>query len=447
MPIFKKIRTYYWLIQSFGKRHYKIILTTSVLALVLALLLSFTVKYLPSPKKTIRIAKIGKFSSGDIPEDIKRHLSQGLISLDGQAHLKPALAQTWQIDPNGKTYLFHLKKLYWQDQTPLKAQDIKLPFKEVKTVYPNDSTVKFELQEPFAPFIYFLSQPILKNQTIGIGPYRLEKLQINKGILQRIVLTSSKEKLIYKFYPTETSALTAFKLGEVDKVPNLSYYPQEFKNQARIKLDSTTDYWRIATLFFNNNDSNLSNKSIRQALAYAIKDKSFGYQRAISPISKKSWAFNPNVKTYRYDFKHAQKLFTENVKHPENFHLEIKASIQYLDIAEKIAADWRQAFKIKTNVSVNPNLGEGYQVALIDFKTSLDPDQYSIWHSTQTTNFTHYQNLKIDKLLENGRKTVSLKLRKQIYQEFQRFLLEDSPAVFLFYPQEYSLTRQRFLPF
>ncbi len=447
MIVFKKIRTYYWLTQSFLNRHYKTILTTTLFTLTFIGLLSLTLKYLPTPKKTIRLAKIGKFDSGDIPPDIKKHLSQGLISLDTQGKIKPAIASEWNISPDGKTYLFKLKPLKWQDGSQLKSKDIKLPFKEVKTIYPDDHTVKFELKEPFAPFLYFLSQPLLKNQKYGVGPYFLQKIQIKKGILQRIVLVSNKEKLIYKFYPTENSALTAFKLGEIDQINNLSYFPEDLQNQPHINLSSTTDYWRIATLFFNNNDSNLSNKSIRQALAYAIKNKSFGYQRAISPISEKSWAFNPNVKTYTYDLSHAQKLFTENVKHPENFHLEIKTVLQYLDIAEKIAQDWRQAFHIKVNVSVNPNLVEGYQVALIDFQTSLDPDQYSIWHSTQDTNFTHYQNLKVDKLLEDGRKTINQKLRKQIYQEFQRFLLEDSPAVFLFYPKEYSITRQKLIPF
>ncbi len=447
MRIAKKFRSYYWLVQSFLNRHYKVILTSSLLTFTLFALVSFSLKYLPTPKKTIRIAKIGKFTSGDIPLDIKQKISNGLISLDEQNKIHPAIANSWQISSDGKTYLFKLKSLKWQDGSPVKSQDIKLPFQEVKTSYPDEHTIKFELREPFAPFIYFLSQPILKDKQYGVGNYVLKKLQINKGILQRIVLISSKEKLIYKFYPTENSALTAFKLGEVDQINNLSYLPDDLKNQPHINLNTTTNYWRIATLFFNNNDANLSNKSIRQALAYAIKDKSFGYERAISPISKKSWAFNPNVKTYTYDLNHAQKLFQENVKHPENFHLEIKTALQYLDIADKIAQNWRDAFHIKVDVSVNPNLGEGYQVALMDFKPSLDPDQYSIWHSTQDTNFTHYQNLKIDKLLEDGRKTLDHKLRKQIYQEFQRFLLEDSPAVFLFYPREYSINRQKLLPF
>ncbi len=441
--IFKKFRTYYWLTQSFVARHYKTILYSSLITLVLFFLVSFSLKHLPAPKQTIRIGRVGKFNSDSIPLDIKQKISYGLISLDEKGKLKPAMADKWQISPDGKTYAFHLKHLKWQDGQPLRSSDIKLPFKEVKTTYPDAETVKFQLQEPFAPFLYLLTQPILKQQKYGVGEFYLDKLKLNQGILEEIIISSNRQKLIYKFYPTEDSVLTAFQLGEVDRVDHLTYYPKQFENQPHLTLKANTDYWRIATLFFNNNDSNLSNKTIRQALAYAIKDKSFGYERAISPISKKSWAFNPNVKTYDYNLEHAQKLFKDNVKDPNSFQLEIKTALQYLDIAEKIASDWKQAFHIKVDVSVNPNLGEGYQVALIDFHPSLDPDQYPIWHSTQPTNFTHYQNLKIDKLLEDGRKTLDRNLRKEIYQEFQRFLLEDSPAIFLFYPQEYTLQRNK----
>jgi peptide/nickel transport system substrate-binding protein len=83
-----------------------------------------------------------------------------------------------------------------------------------------------------------------------------------------------------------------------------------------------------------------------------------------------------------------------------------------------------------------------YQILLADFTPPIDPDQYSIWHSTQNTNFTHFSNLKIDKLLEDGRRTSDQKLRKEIYQDFQRFLLEDCPAVFLFKSNSYSISRK-----
>jgi peptide/nickel transport system substrate-binding protein len=80
-------------------------------------------------------------------------------------------------------------------------------------------------------------------------------------------------------------------------------------------------------------------------------------------------------------------------------------------------------------------------LAILD--TPDDPDQYSIWHSTQeATNITHYENPRIDKLLEDGRSEIDLASRRRIYLDFQRFLVEDSPAAFLYYPATYTVSRR-----
>jgi peptide/nickel transport system substrate-binding protein len=57
------------------------------------------------------------------------------------------------------------------------------------------------------------------------------------------------------------------------------------------------------------------------------------------------------------------------------------------------------------------------------------------------SSITRYKNLRIDKLLEDGRKTVNINERKKIYADFQRFLLDDMPASFLYFPYEYTVTR------
>lgn len=66
----------------------------------------------------------------------------------------------------------------------------------------------------------------------------------------------------------------------------------------------------------------------------------------------------------------------------------------------------------------------------------LDP--FPFWHSLQKVdpglNLALYENKKVDKLLEEGRKTQDSKERARIYEEFQNLLIEDSPAVFLLNP-------------
>jgi ABC-type transport system substrate-binding protein len=82
-----------------------------------------------------------------------------------------------------------------------------------------------------------------------------------------------------------------------------------------------------------------------------------------------------------------------------------------------------------------------YQLLLIGQESSIDPDQYFMWHSAQPTNFTRYKNTRIDSLLERGPQETDVTERRAIYQEFQQFLLEDPPAIFLRYLNNYSLAR------
>ncbi len=74
------------------------------------------------------------------------------------------------------------------------------------------------------------------------------------------------------------------------------------------------------------------------------------------------------------------------------------------------------------------------------FEIPKDPDQYSLWHSTQMqTNITKYKNVKIDKLLEDARTTSDENKRKELYFDFQKFLMEDAPATFIYHPYRYQV--------
>lgn len=76
-----------------------------------------------------------------------------------------------------------------------------------------------------------------------------------------------------------------------------------------------------------------------------------------------------------------------------------------------------------------------FDVVVLGWSLSLDPDQYSIWHSSQQApgqfNFISYSNPHVDKLLEAGRLELNPDKRVKIYHEFARILQEDSPIVYL----------------
>ena len=441
--MFKSLRRYYWVSQSFLARHTQIIVRTTGIVLTLILIFFLFSRYIPTQKHTLRIGRVGKYTLETFPADLQNLLSHGLVSLDDEGIITPALAKTWEVKDDGKTYIFTLdNSISWHDGSPLIPEDITYNFQEVETEL-GENTITYRLKEPFAPFFSVLSRPILKKNKFGTKEFRLTKTQISSGVLQAITLENQRERRIYKFYPTETSSLTAYKLGEIDTVERLSFVSDTTRSDKTSLVEGNNQQdSQQSVLFFNNNDVLLSSKPARQALAYAISDKTFGKERVISPINKSSWAYNNLVKTYDYDQGRAKALFSQDIKDVGSQKLELKTILPYLSVAESIAESWRDTLGVAVEVKVVSSLTSDYQIILADFTPPPDPDQYSIWHSTQPTNFTHFSNLKIDKLLEDGRRTSDKQLRKEIYQDFQRFLLEDSPAVFLFKSASFTLSRK-----
>ena len=131
------------------------------------------------------------------------------------------------------------------------------------------------------------------------------------------------------------------------------------------------------------------------------------------------------------------------LKDKDNKILEVKIASypSLLPVAEKIAQNLKE-IGVNTSVQVSSITPHEYQLFLAIYDIPIDPDQYSVWHSTQIeTNITKYKSPRIDNLLEDGRTELDFESRKKIYLDFQRFLLEDSPAIFLYYPEYYSVER------
>ena len=100
--------------------------------------------------------------------------------------------------------------------------------------------------------------------------------------------------------------------------------------------------------------------------------------------------------------------------------------------------------KLPTNLKLNDyEIPNNYDFLLAFWEIPSDPDQYFFWHSTQkSSNITNYKNVKIDKLLEDGRSSIFPADRKKYYIDFQKTIVDDLPAIFLYYPYVYTIERK-----
>lgn len=438
----KRVRYSLRLLNAFVRKHLYLIFLCISLGIAFFFCFPLINRLIPN-KKILRLGLVGKYTSKELPAEITELIGNGLTRVTEAGNIEPSLAESWEIKNEGKQYLFTLKEnLFWHDGKKIISKDINFNFNDVATSYPDSKKIVFDLKEPFAPFLTTVARPVFKTGLVGSGGYRVKSIKKNGQIIEKIYLLpldsngiSKLPHYLYKFYPTEDSAITAFKLGEIDIVKDITNN-EELKIWKNIKLLSEIKFNRFVAIYFNTSDKNLADKNVRQALAYSI-EKSWK-PRALTPINQKIWAYNSAVKLYDYDLEKAKNLLEKNAYNL--IEIELATIPSLVNIAEKVKQDWAK-MGIDTKIKIISRIEDNFQAILITQIIPEDPDQYTMWHSTQTTNLSRYKSPKVDKLLEEGRKTLDQDKRKSIYFDFQRFLIEDSPAIFLFFPTTFSLVR------
>lgn len=425
----------------FFQRNLGIILLSATLAFIFFLFqkkfLGIYKNFFPPEK---RVGILGRYNLNNLPEEISLLTSFGLTRLSTNGSPLPAAAKAWEIENQGKRYIFKLNtELVWHDGSKLKASDINYNIKGIQISYPDEKTVVFELKDPFSPLPVLVSKPLFKKKIIGLGDYKIQKLRFTSNYLSMLKLKSKRERrtIIFKFYPNQNALKNAIKLREVDCAKGISNV-EEFQKWKHIEITPYRDTKRYVALFFNTRKDPFSNKQFRQFLAYGFRKPELRI-RATGPIPPSSWAYNKNVKIYQFNPEHALKILKNSdlEKATKDLTINITTTVELVTWAERIKEDWERYLKIKSNIRVVPVItpSSEFDVILGYGASPDDPDQYFFWHTDQPGNITGYSNPRIDKLLEEGRRVFTKEERKKIYYDFQRFLLEDIPAIFLFHPE------------
>lgn len=449
-------RLIFWLIRAYIRKSGKVIFFSFLAGLLFFFIFLFSSKFLenliPVYKKSI-FGVVGAYTRDNLPPFIVEKVSRGLTAVGSSGEVKPAIASSWEVLDNGKTYVFHLKKdQYFSDGRKITSDLINYNFSDVTVEKPNESTIVFKLKDSYSPFLITVSRPIFQSGLIGTGDYKINDIKLNGDFIQSLTLSRVKDRFditIYEFYPSIEALKYAYVLGEVNQAiglnntsfGNMSY--DKFPNSIITKKINNN---KLVTLFYNNNDGTLSDKKIRLALSYALPNDYSEGEKAFLPYSPASIYYNKSLEDKKQNYSHAKLLLSASSVASDSaalpkINLAIKTLPKYKTVAEKIKKSFSN-IGVQISIEEVNSIPTNFQIYLGDFTLSKDPDQYPLWHSDQPRNITKYKNLRIDKLLEDGRKTNDSKARKTIYSEFQKFLTEDVPASFLYFPVEYDIKRK-----
>jgi peptide/nickel transport system substrate-binding protein len=296
---------------------------------------------------------------------VSTKIFEGLVEYDDKLKPRPALAESWSISADGKTYTFRLRKgVKWHDGIDFTAADVQFSLMEVwkkvhgrgRSTYdkvvsvttPDPYTVVVQLSVPSPTIMSALSsyesQVIPKhiygngdistnpalNAPIGTGPFKF--VEWKKGEYIRLARNPDYwdkpkpylDEIIFRVIPDGSARAASLESGEtllgvfnpvpladvarISKVPDLS-------------VDSN-GYAMLSPMYlmeFNLGRERFRDRKVRQAIAYAI-DKSFIVKNvwygvgkpATGPIASTSpYYTTKDVPQYPFSVDTAKKLLDE----------------------------------------------------------------------------------------------------------------------------------------
>lgn len=391
---------------------------------------------------------VGAYNSSNLPSSVTSLLSESLFTLDKAGKPIANIVENESSNKENTVFTVTIKKdLVWNDGTKVKASDIKINLPDIEISYPDERTINFKLADTFAPFLTLLTPPILKpNSLIGLGKYKVTLQETNRGHISKLVLEPVQKNnckntpiISIRFYQDEQTIKTAFNLGEIDAMLSIQDL-NDFNKQSNVIIKKIQSYNKLTAVFYNTKD-NILDKNYRKALNYSLSPIE-NEDVAKTSIPSVSWAYNSDLKDIHGDLTSA-KSFLAKVETGKDKPVILTAPPLLMNLAQKIIDDWK---KIGVNAVIRTESGnpQNFQALLAIVSIPHDPDQYALWHSTQiNTNLSKYSSPRVDKDLEDGRKTSDFEIRKEKYWDFQKVLQDDAPASFLYFPKINVVYRQK----
>ena len=413
---------------------------------------------------------------------VARSLYDTLLEPDEQGNLRPALASTWEVSADNLSIIFHLRKdVFFHDGSPFDGADVLATVRRIQSqdfASPSagefevieelslidDFTVRFDLAEPSAPLLYTLASgwaAILPSEAIegghnfaddpiGTGPFTLndwvadERIDLSRnedywGDLPEV------ERLLFQIIPEPSVQVQSIISGQVDILYIINEEDIPILEAADNIVLETLNSSLVLVMAINTSRDTLSRLPMRQALSHAIDkqrvlDLAYGGGTVIGSFNDVGNPFYEDYSAlHAYDPDRARQLVEEtgyssdqvfDLVLPQNFAPHVRAGELYqemlrkADIQAKIRlVDWPTWI---SDVYGNAN----YDLTVIGHTGKLDPDGRFIGYGSGDM-YVRWPNSELASLIEEGRRTIDIPARREIYNRVQRIFAEQLPFVFV----------------
>ncbi|MEC2799246.1 peptide ABC transporter substrate-binding protein [Bacillus thuringiensis] len=260
---------------------------------------------------------------------VMQNIFEGLYVLNDQDQPTPAIAKSFKRSEDGKKYTFDLRKdAKWSNGDNVTANDFMFAWKrainpetasqyasmlfyvknakeinkgamsldELGVTVINDYKLEVELEQPIPYFLQLLALPIylpqhesfLKEQgnnyalepsnLIYNGPFVLEKwkheqeFQLKKNATYWDQKKVKLDEINFHIVKDTMTAVNLYEAGDLDRVPINSQVVDKYKGNKELHMSSDPG---IAMLRFNEKNTALANKKVRQSISLALNKDDF----------------------------------------------------------------------------------------------------------------------------------------------------------------------------
>ena len=409
-----------------------------------------------------------------------------LVTLSPKVKLTPELATDWKRESDTQ-YVFTLRDgVTFHNGESFGPKDVKYTYQWIENnenprknylepvedvVIENDTTVRFDLEEKYAPFLYKVQAvmwPLSKKAVeksgenynqhpVGTGPFRFTEWKSgDHATLEKYDDYWHEDqphidKITIKILPQDSSKVSQLEAGTIDLLDTMPpQYTDRVKSSNNVEI-LTRGGVSSGRIDFNTDNEALGKKQVRRALAWAIDKKQIvktvlqGYGTPGKSVLPNSLpAYNDSIKDFKHptgDTSKAKQLLSEAGY--DSLDLQIKTSTRstHKQTATLIQNMWK---KIGVNASVksmnadtfyNQELEGNFEVAVSNWTWFGDPDTLLYLYHSDGLNPWNISNDDLDSLIEKQRVTIDSKKRDQLIDRIQKTVYEEAYSIYPYYPK------------
>lgn len=324
-----------------------------------------------------------------------------------------------------------------------------------------------------------IGEDAYKAAPVGTGPFKLAEWRAAEFTLVEAFDEHFRgrphlDAVRMNIVPEASVRTIGLETGEADS----SVWPLLTEDSQRLAED-TAQFTNLVTSSLavnhfpiNNKNPKLSDKRVRQAMMHAIDRQALvddvfrgAATLAVANLSPAlADFFNADVPQYPYDPARAAELLDEagwtlngDVREKDGEPLSFVCTTITGDQARRPEAEIAQQFL--ADVGINMQLEEAPVATILEklrageMDASLfnwtyggddgDPDASVTLRSDGTNNFSHFENARVDELLDLGLRETDLAKRAAYYQEIQAIVADEVPFLFMMFWDLYNLFRVR----